>query len=267
MEQRQRGSQKPIDPACGMHLIKRVFQKRFLGSQCRDLANCLEAALDATEAVAPVRKNPYIIQRSNRRRALAHDEARWEETLFCELKDPPPDSGAPWKSLLSYQVNLPNRKDDKDWGEIDLLGVSRQQLPLVVELKGPRSKESPAHMLIQVTAYAVALRKAWRSALRHEWAKKVAKQVPEELSVVELVCAAPVEYWRNWTGDTPRARTVNPDVWAAIAALREDLKLRGYPSVFVRLDHDGSPDAPKSIRVVEEQLPEGGASLACLRRP
>jgi hypothetical protein len=51
-----------------------------------------------------------------------------------------------------------------------LLGASHDNLPVVVELKAPKSNESPAQMLVQATAYALAVKKAWPKCLRSEWA-------------------------------------------------------------------------------------------------
>ncbi len=164
----------------------------------------------------------------------------------------------PWKRLLTYQVLLQDSKTDKDWGEIDLLGASHRNLPVVVELNAPTSSESPAQMLVQATAYAVAVRKAWPSCLRAEWAERLGvslHSIPEELDQCELVCAAPSEYWEDWVGDAPPARAVSPDAWAAIAELRKSLAKSGYPSSFVRLNHEGP--GPTNISVVEQQLPQG----------
>jgi hypothetical protein len=261
----QRG-ERNIITSDALHLLKRQFQKRFLAEQCRELTNCLAEALAATDKIAPVREGrPYIHNRDVERETVA-SEATWEERLFRECKVPRPGSYAPWKRLLTYQVNLPNRRDkgrgeaDRNWGEIDLLAVSRKDLPVVIELKAHSSVESPAQMLVQATAYAVALQKAWPKCLRAEWAKELGLEestLPAELSTCEIVCAAPSEYWENWTGDTPRARSVKPGVWAAIGDLRKALERKGYPSTFVRLKHQRSPSDPSSITLSEEQLPRG----------
>ena len=258
MPERRRGTPNTITPHLGLHLLKRKFQKRFLAQQCKELTSCLGEALAATIAAAPIRTTPYIRERK-KRDDITFAEAQWEEKLFWSWKDPAFGT-APWRRLVDYQVNLPARRSDTDWGEIDLLGVSDRNLPLVVELKAPGSTESPAQMLVQATAYGVAVRKAWRECLRDEWAKIVdvdAQSLPTELSTCQLVCAAPTEYWDHWTGNTPRARTVSSDVWAAIAELRKSLDKSGYPSTFVRLQHEGTAAKPESIRPVEHLLPEG----------
>lgn len=84
---------------------------------------------------------------------------------------------------------LQDSKHDEDWGAIDLLGASDDNLPVVVELKAPRSNDSPAEMLVQATAYAVAVKKAWPQCLRSEWASALKidpDTLPAELSGCEL---------------------------------------------------------------------------------
>jgi hypothetical protein len=256
MPVRRHGERHTIPLGLGLHRLKRKLQKRLLAKQCRELVGCLGDALAATVAAAPVRTKPYIIERQ-RAESLDRSEARWEEALFWSWKRPPFGS-VPWRRLLTYQVRLSRKGRHDEWGEIDLLGVSDRNLPVVVELRAPGSIESPAHMLVEAAAYGVAVRKAWRECLRDEWAKAVGMEVsslPEELPACQLVCAAPAEYWDNWTGNSPRARAVQSDVWSAIADLRKSLEQFGYPSTFLRLQHRGTAKHPVSIWPVEEILP------------
>ena len=259
------GNRPNIIGAEGLHVLKRRFQKRFLAQQCTDLVNCLEGAIAATMEVAPVREGKRYIKERTEPREIKAAEARWEEALFWAWKDPSPGSFAPWTHLLSYQINVENKKKKgQNWGEIDLLGVSKDKLPVVVELKAPKSNESPVQMLVQATAYGVALMKAWSPCFRAEWAKETVvseEELPPTLSTCELVCAAPSEYWVNWTGDTYRARSVEPNVWAALADLRKSLARIGFPSVFLRLNHEGPPEQPSAITLVQETLPDGERSI------
>lgn len=258
MQKRTRGERNVITPA-GLHLLKRKFQKRFLAKQCAELTDCLADALAATMEIAPLREGKAYIHDREAPRDTRASEATWEDALFRQCKAPVAGGYAPWKRLLTYQVSLQNQKDtDSDWGEIDLLGVSEQGLPVVVELKAPGSNESPAQMLVQATAYAIALQKAWPKCLRGEWAKSIGvdeQGLPPELSMCEIVGAAPSEYWEKWTGDTTTARAVKEGTWAAIDDLRKALARSGYPSVFVRLNHTGS--SPEGITLSVEQLPQG----------
>ena len=181
---------------------------------------------------------------------LVADKAKWEEALLQSWKDPAERSGAPWQRLLTSQ----------GLREFDLLGVSRQQLPIVVELKTPAATEGPLQMLVRATAAGLLLRQAWPTRFRDEWAAVVtddAAGLPEKLPVCELVCAAPAEYWGRWIGDSPLAQTIGSSAWAMIADLRRALQRNGFPSVFVRLEHLGvdCKGRPTEISVVEQQLP------------
>jgi hypothetical protein len=258
-ERRRRGHRKGTNGNV-LNLLARKFKKRFLAQQCKELTTCLADAITATMEAAPVRVGKRYIHHRETSRATRASEATWEEALFRQWKTPPGRTFAPWKRLLTHHVPLQDSKHDEDWGAIDLLGASNDNLPVVVELKAPRSNQSPAEMLVQATAYAVAVKKAWPQCLRSEWAsalKVEADTLPGELNGCELVCAAPSEYWENWTGNTPRGRTIGADAWAAIAELRKSLEKSGYPSTFLRLEHDGTAASPKSIRPVEEHLPTG----------
>src|SRR4051794_27002389 len=108
MERPTRGRPNPIT-ATGLHLLRHALQKRFMARQCTALTECLTDALAATATAAPVRASDYIMERLERRANLARAEARWEEALFWQWKDPAPGR-APWRRLLTYQVNLPNKK-------------------------------------------------------------------------------------------------------------------------------------------------------------
>jgi len=46
--------------------------------------------------------------------------------------------------IVAFQVNLPAKRDAEGWGEIDLLGVGTDGLPIVIESKRGKSKEPPA---------------------------------------------------------------------------------------------------------------------------
>lgn len=181
---------------------------------------------------------------------LTRDRATWEEALLRNSKAP---GGAPWKRLVSCHIDLRSARED-------LLGVSPLQLPMVVALKGPASSESPLTMLVDATACALALRRAWATGFRHEWAALVSTDpegLPERLTTCELVCAAPAGYWQRWTGDAPGAAAVGPGGWAMIADLRRALKRNGFHSAFVRLEHAGADwsGRPMGISVLAQALP------------
>jgi hypothetical protein len=184
------------------------------------------------------------------------DRATWEAALLGNSKAE--GGSAPWERLVSCQIDLRSARKD-------LLGVSPLQLPIVVALKGPASSKSPLAMLVDATACALALRRAWATGFRHVWAALVTTDpegLPEKLATCELVCAAPTAYWQRWTGE---AATVGPGGWATIADLRRALKRNGFHSAFVRLEHEAADwsGRPIEISVLGQALPgergQGGA--------
>jgi hypothetical protein len=125
-------------------------------------------------------------------------------------------------------VNLPAKRDAEGWGEIDLLGLAEDGLPIVIELKRGKSEEPPVRLLVQAAAYGIALQRAWWF-LREEWLRRVcpSKPIPTALLPCRLVCAAPEEYWRQWP--------LTPREDLALTSLRGAFANRGLPSVFAAI--------------------------------
>jgi hypothetical protein len=142
------------------------------------------------------------------------------------------------------------------WGKIDLLGVSPQGLPVVVELKQENSKDSPLMMLVEAAKYAIALRKAWNDTnrcLRKEWCKSIervmaasAPKWPDELQTVPIICAAPRAYRRQRRGKADVEPNALPkEAWKALADLMSALNDKGFPVTLVEFDaKNGVGDEP-----------------------
>jgi hypothetical protein len=169
-----------------------------------------------------------------------HVEAQLERALYRQwAPDCEPAIGC-WHRLVAFQVNMPNQRSDKNWGEIDLLGTTETGWPIVIELKQGRNDETPAALLVQAAGYGLALQKAW-PMFRAEWQSHLAEHLglrsvlPTALNPCQLVCAAPVEYWNQWIGETPRARTVPTGAWGALGRLRMAFQERGLPATFARV--------------------------------
>ena len=244
MQNRTPRSMRPMDPALGLHRLKREFQKKFMAEQCDQLTATLDAAIEATFRDAPVRRRRYLVDRTGMERSPAGEEARLEWAMYRQWAssscEPVEDC---WTRIINFQVNLPAKRDDdnRDWGEIDLLGVAEDGLPVLIELKNGSSTEPPPRLVVQAAAYGLVLQKAWHF-LRAEWIQEIAKHgitspVPTALLPCRLVCAAPPEYWNVWSSDEKMRD--------ALQRLRCAFAVRGLPSVFASV----TGTAPGSIVV------------------
>jgi hypothetical protein len=217
-----------------LHGLKREFQKRFMAEQCEQLVALLDEAISATFKAAPNRLRPYLIQRKKVSAPKEGREAHLERSLYAQWSkvDCSPAKLC-WDRIVAFQVNLPAKRQAEGWGEIDLLGMAPDGLPVVIELKRDRSTEPPAALLVQAAAYGIALQRAWWF-LREEWLDKVkpSKPIPTALQPCRLVCAAPKAYWKSWE--------LPPREANALAALREALGSRGLPSEFASVGTTGN---------------------------
>ena len=235
-----RGSMHHIDLSKGLHVIKDCFQKRYLRDQCIELKACLHEAIESTRNQAPVRNTEYLRIRKERERSTRRREAKLEDDLYRRWREKTCNVKGCWSRIVGFQVNL-QEKDDDPWGQIDLLGVSAQGLPVVIELKAAKSTDTLVKMLVQAAAYGVALQKAWQGEFRNEWIQKTGGTpglMPPKLPGCQLVCAASDDYWEEWVGNSPKAETVAFETWKAIGDLRNAFKDEGFPATFVRLRLD-----------------------------
>ena len=251
MDPKPLGTMNDLDPTLGLHVLKREFQKKYMGEQCESLLAHLDEAIDHTLRLAPVRERPYLVSHESAKHPI-HAEGRLERALHGQWVAPQcePAVGC-WQRIIAFQVNLPNERDDH-WGEIDLLGVDNAGLPVVIELKQADATDTPAALLVQGAAYGLVLQKAW-STFRAEWRNYLRTELglqptlPTALHPVSIVCVAPSAYWDEWVGDTPRAKTVRPAAWEAVCRLREALAERGLKATFARVDEVNGVFATKVV--------------------
>jgi hypothetical protein len=232
-----------IDPSRGLHQLGALFQKKFMAEQCEQLLSGLDVAIQATRLAAPVRDRPYL-RPSDQERSPNRPEAKLEVAMWRRWKDRTPVDPVPgaWYRILTYQVMLRNKQTDAGWGEVDLLGQSYQGLPVVIEIKSPDATDTVLRVLVQAAAYGIAIQQAW-PVFHVEWAKMLKKDygltasLEGQLSACPLVCAAHEQYWDEWFGNTPRAKTVSPKAWVALSRLVAALAAHGLPATFVGLDY------------------------------
>jgi len=257
---------KTVEWSNGMHLVrKNQVQLKFVGRHATDLLANFDAAVKATQSAAPVRSaaKPYKLHRPEEPRKLRSrklggmPESFWERGVWESRKvfkgNP---HGVPFDDIQSYQVMLRATNKDKEWGEIDLVGVSRNGLPVIIELKSEPS-QCLLFAMIEVMSYGIAVRKAWENGtLRAQW--KTARGnvvVPENLGQLDLVCAAPADYWQQiglLPGDSSRKWKNNygSDVITKLQELRKqaiELKDGGYRITFVSLNSASGDDGYPQI--------------------
>jgi hypothetical protein len=242
MSTRTNRSMREIDVGEGLHVLKRDhFQKQYMGAQCDALRAGLARAIEATLAAAPVRREPYVLDRAALRIPKG-PEARWEQAIWNQWSraESLPAVGA-WERIVSYQVMLRDTNGDAGWGEIDLLGVTEDARPVVIELKAPGASDTPAAMLVEAASYGLALQKAWLTFER-QWRERLlqlgidgASSSPAATPTIQLVCAAPTAYWANWIGSSPNARRVSAATRRSLADLTMAFADRGIHTVFVSL--------------------------------
>lgn len=252
-------------PAEGLHVLKDVWrQKDYLGVQSRALAETgqLSAAIAATFAAAPVRQQGFRLDRSV---AEAIHESEQERRLESAIMRrwgvagmwPIPRA---WNRLVACQVPLFDQQQKQSWGYIDLLGVTADGLPVVVELKKAPdaladgktgATETPLRMVLEAAAYAIALRKNW-DLFRTEWIARlrgldipdqVTAQMPLKLEKVPLVAAAPASFWIDWLPVTEKGLTIAPETWESFRALLGEFEKANLTVSFVSISgHDQNID-------------------------
>ena len=216
-----------------------------------------------TKQTAPIRQpNPgrddlYLLETDRsmgvdiqiRERAL--ERAIWQSCL-------PPNDTDEWllrfccRKIQAYQVPLKQSEADKGWGKLDLIGVSSQWTPMVLELK-QEVGDNPLRMIAEGLSYAIALRRAWDDGHFKEcWAKVMKAQYdqesPVELGQLSVVGIAPKEYWQRAVfgpqGLMPR------QAWVTLKSITKRCEAAGYPILFAEFDVVES-ESPTSIPIVQ----------------
>ncbi len=129
--------------------------------------------------------------------------------------------------LQTYQFPLKRSSGDRGWGQVDLLGVGRDHLPVVNEVKSRESRDTPLRMLVEMTAYGLAIREGW-TQLKADWETamngRFGKQIvlPDKLLRMTLIGIAPEEYWDRFRGKSPKDWS---SYWRLVDALTADFDI------------------------------------------
>jgi hypothetical protein len=241
----------------GLHVLKDEWnQKDFMEAQCNYLAKNLSLAIKST--TTPRRIQGFNLDRGpNDKLDKSSREHWWEQSIWeawrkstaTRVKDC-------WFRIVYYQVPLFD-SDSPRWGHIDLLGIYNDGLPVIIELKkdpptgkrqGTIASETPLRIVLEATAYAIALRGIW-DLFRPEFVshlakigidEKIIRKVPQSLSAVRVVGAAPAAYWIDWLPVTPKGLQVRNKAWEAFRLFLEALGKEKLITSFVSIagDHD-----------------------------
>jgi hypothetical protein len=175
---------RKIDPSLqlGLHELANPrgsfrFQLEFAKEQSEDILLNLENLIKNTIDKAPIRAGDFRLDRMTDPR-LTHEEDKWERAMYAKWG--PKGSGeyvSVCKHIQAYQYPLQAHRtasqpfpNNTCWGEIDLLGIGTDFLPVPNELKKREPAESPLRMLVEVAAYGFAIQKVWPK-LKDDWVK------------------------------------------------------------------------------------------------
>ena len=230
-----------MNPKLGLHNLanSRVgnylfnFQLSLAAEQTNFILSNFKKLVKNTKHDAPKRKNDFCLARVTDPE-LTNEEDKWERAMY-EKWGPLKGSGeyvSICKRIQTYQYPLQATRKDQRWGDIDLLGIGPDFLPVPNELKMQKAKESPLRMLVEVAAYGLALQKVWPN-LREHWAEALSwfegspSRFPEKLERVTLVCVAPKEYWDRCLGRQSKTKEGKfpteawPLFWKLVDAFQE----------------------------------------------
>ena len=265
--------QNHLDETMSLHVIKDRMQLKFAEQQADFIADNLETLIRNTDSVAPVRRDLYKLARKHRPSltpSVPPAEKHWEEAIFrkWEKNEDGLDPQIPFRKIVSYQVMLRDTNNDRGWGELDLLGATAENVPVATELK-IKPREYLLRAIVEVLAYGVAIRKAWRRvdgfSLGSQWAGVVGNIDSLVHVDLPLVVMAPASYWRdvlrNSTEPT-RFQTSQPSR-QSIKKLLEEMHRFNYPLTFVEIQAEPQPDAsglPVIINAVVKDMSYPGCN-------
>jgi hypothetical protein len=241
-----------VGPEDGVHVLRnRWGQRSYVGEQSSALASGIEAAVQATRLVVPrrpARGKDFRIDPSTHGMRLgidkidaASEERRMEQLLYLAYG---PEgnlrSTDAWGRLIAFQVPLYDQRDRKGWGHIDLMALTLDGHPAVIELKKQDAQETPLRALLEGVANAVTVEENWPSIAAEIRAMCAARgleaRVAERASPVTVVVLAPESYWRSWQQDGVYGQAVGQEARDGFRRLRAALAEAGTPTQLATFD-------------------------------
>lgn len=245
-----------------------VCSKTRMSSAAKIAIVNLSAILDATRAAVHVRTPAQGFRLDAEGSRLSADElgvskARpgeirpSEETLleFAVLqahRDGSPSQSAPWTRLVARQVPLMAKRSSEGWGAIDLLGLTTDGRPVVVELKKASSPETPLRALLEAAAYAVSVEENWALLAREMSCVQDAVTLATCPKPVAIVVAAPERYWSEWDRWSTTGRGVPADTRSSLRDVAAALSAAGMSPFFIGLDQESATES----RPLRADLPD-----------
>ncbi len=159
-----------------------------------------------------------------------------------------------WHHLVAWQIPLFDKREKKGWGYVDLLGLSTNGSPVVVELKrGNNSGCTPLAALLEALSYALVIAKQWgklREELRLE--RSLPDNLPEKVrsNEVGLVILASEDYWKHWQKEKGKfAKSVSD-----FNELLKNMRDYGFSVQLCCMDLENAPTRIKT----REDMPQAG---------
>lgn len=199
--------EQPITVLSGFHLLKDHWTDlRGLATYCDALVNNLSEAVAATRLKSRRRTRRQGFRTSLRYAAPRPDhipERQLEWDLFTAFRPdarPRLECDGLWDHLITFQLPLYDDAAKDSWGHCDLLGIGRDRIPIVVELKHDDAKDSPLRSLLEAAGYAIAIQRVWptvRDELGETFAELgISIDLGQSVSeAIQILVLAPETHW------------------------------------------------------------------------
>jgi hypothetical protein len=244
-----RGSEVPpfygVGPKDGFRVLRNKWvQRSYIEKHARSLSTSFRIGLEATRREVPNRVahgKMFLVDRTQHGRGLAlsemhadSTERRMERALYDAFGfGSSAGSTDSWQMLVAYQVPLFDRLQRAGWGHIDLLALTADGTPVVIELKTGEATDTPLRALVEGLANAVAVQANWPAFSKEIRAACEARGLelrPDETAqTVAVQLLAPDAYWENWQPRGRLGRAVGRAARDRVAELRRTSTEAAYP--------------------------------------
>jgi hypothetical protein len=248
---------RPIDSVMALHeILASVQQMSYMKEHCETLISQLDDKIRSTYLKAPVRKRAkatFELLRTERRDPI--DRERYLEKLIWEQwghdaveRGGQPFFGEACRFIQTYQMPLQQTREDNGWGRLDLVGVTADSMPVVIELKQEQSGDTPLRMLVEALAYACAFKKAWnKGLLATEWkdamkTRHIEFTITSPIEQIPVILLAPASFWKRKIG-APGKRSsgkVPEAAWSPFRRLASTCQDHGFPVTFTEFDTESN---------------------------